>query len=75
MNLVCECHGEGMYLKHNTAMFCECSEGQRRKRAWMAAGETVKAEADRDRQRRWRKVKRHDYKTEAAGDRLPGEEG
>jgi hypothetical protein len=71
----CECHGEGIYLRENTRIFCECSEGQRRKRAWIAAGEIVKAEAERDRRRRGRMVRGHDFKAEAGGDREPGWEG
>lgn len=75
MNPDCECHSEGMYLKHNTAVFCACPEGQRCKRLWHEAGERVKLEAEQDRRRRTRKFKVHDYKAEAGGDRLPGEEG
>ena len=75
-NISCSiCHGDGLYLRDNTRIFCARPEGQRRKLAWIAAGETVKVEADRDRQRRWRKVRGHDFKAEAVGERMPGEEG
>jgi len=35
------CRGEGMYLKENSAVFCACAYGQRRKSAWMKVGETA----------------------------------
>ncbi len=72
------CHGDGMYLKDNTAIFCECADGQRRKRLWYEAGELVKAEAEqaqRARERRPRRYTKQDYKAEGAGEREPGEEG
>jgi len=76
MNPVCECHGEGMYLKDNTAVFCECPEGRRRKSAWILAGEIVQEEARKDRAKRLRRRAKpvHDYKAEAGGEREPGED-
>jgi len=72
---MCEtCRNEGMYLKGNTAVFCECAEGQRRKSAWVLASEIVQEEARKDRARRLHKVKRHDYKAEAGREREPGDD-
>jgi hypothetical protein len=74
MNPACDlCHGEGLYLKDNTRIFCACADGQRRKSAWILGSEIVQEEARKDRVRRFRKVKRHDYKAEAAG-REPGDD-
>ena len=77
------CHGDGMILKDNTAVFCACADGQRRKRLWHEAGERVKLEVEKDRRRRARAYKdmpkaySADYKADAAGngERWPGEEG
>jgi hypothetical protein len=74
---MCEtCHGDGLYLKGNNAVFCECPEGRRRKSAWMLACEMVQEEARKDRAKRWRRKAKpvHDYKAEAGGEREPGED-
>ena len=70
------CRGEGMYLKGNNAVFCECSEGRRRKSAWILAGEIVQEEARKDRAKRLRRRTKtiHDYKAEAGGEREPGDD-
>lgn len=73
---LCDKCDDGLILRDNTLHFCECSRGQERLRNWTNAGELVKAEAEKDRQRRARKVKSYrDGKAEAAGERQPGEEG
>ena len=75
MNHVCEiCHGDGRYLHYHPetrtydAVFCRCPEGQRRRSAWILAGEIGREEARKNQARRLRKVKRHDYKAEAGGE-------
>ena len=72
---MCEtCHGDGLYLKGNTAVFCECPEGRRRKSAWILACEIVQEEARKDlaKQLQCRAKTAHDYKAEAGGEREPG---
>jgi len=75
------CEDAGMSVqvngKHNVARFCPCAIGQRRKRLYGQYQERVKLEAKSYQQRRERKFKRlvHDYKTKAAGELEPGEEG
>lgn len=74
------CRGEGMYLRYyperrtSDAAFCDCPEGQRRKSAWILAGEIVQEEARKDQARRFHKMKRRDYKAEAGGERMPGDD-
>lgn len=74
---MCDLCDDGLILKDNTAVFCDCPRGRERKRNWESAGARVMAEAEKDRRQRARKVERHDYKAEAAGngERWPGEEG
>ena len=74
MTPACNLCDDGLILRGNTAVFCDCAEGQRRKRLWHEAGERVKAEAEKDRRRRQRMLQIHDYKAEAAGERQPGED-
>ena len=75
------CEDEGMSVqvngKHNVARFCSCAIGQRRKRLYEQYQERVKLEARAQQVKGERKFKRlvHDYKTKAAGEREPGEEG
>jgi hypothetical protein len=77
---ICEiCHGDGMYLRYHPetrtseATFCKCAEGQRRRSAWILAGEIGREEARKDQARRMRKATQsgvsriRDHKAEAAG--------
>jgi hypothetical protein len=63
-----------MYLKNNTVAFCACADGQRRKKAWGQGCEMAKVEFEAKRVRRRRRVKQHDFKAGAAGERIPGDD-
>ena len=72
------CEDDGMYMRDNSAYFCSCAIGQRRKRNWIAGQETAKLKAKQQQDKRDRKVNliMADYKTAATGERErePGEE-
>lgn len=62
------CGGKGLYLKGNSAIFCSCFSGQKRKAAWEGYTERVKAEAEKFKKRKIRQGRR-DFKSLAAGER------
>ena len=71
------CQDEGIYMRGNNRIFCTCAIGRRQERLWIQGNERRELEAKSYQQRRERKFNRmtRDYKSVAAGELEPGEEG